>query len=91
MRIRKPRRVTELSTRRLSDEETVVLSPMGSAVVLNEVGAVVLDLCDGTRTIADVADVLCESLSGASREQVLADVESFVETLTASGCLVDGP
>ncbi len=91
MNNRKPHRASDLSTRRLSDDETVVLSPKGSAVVLNEVGAVVLELCDGTRTVDEVADVLCENLRGASPEQVRADVRSFVETLTASGCLVDGP
>jgi hypothetical protein len=88
---RKPKRVQELSTRRLSDEETVVLSPTGSAIVLNEIGAVVLDLCDGTRTIDDVANILCDALAGAERARVVQDVQAFVESLVASGCLVDGP
>jgi len=85
----RPRRQENLSTRRLSDAETVVLAPNGSAVILNEVGAVVLELCDGTHTVDDVVRILCESLGGSSEERVRADVVAFVAALAEAGCIVD--
>lgn len=87
----RPRRIADLATRKISDEETVVLSPSGSAIILNEVGAVVLELCDGTRTVDQVVAFLCESLKGANEQQVRSDVTSFVGALSEAGCLVDAP
>lgn len=87
--VTRPLRVADLATRRLSDEETVVLAPTGSAVILNEVGAVVLDLCDGSRTVEQIANIVSTTLAGANEERVQADVRSFVASLTASGCVVE--
>jgi hypothetical protein len=87
--VHKPVRARELATRRLSDDETVVLAPTGSAVILNEVGAVVLDLCDGTRTVDQIVAIVCDTLSGTTEERVRADVRSFVAKLFDSGCLVE--
>jgi len=87
--VTRPLRVADLATRRLSDEETVVLAPTGSAVILNEVGAVVLDLCDGSRTVEQIANIVSTSLEGANEERVQADVRSFVLSLSASGCVVE--
>lgn len=66
-----------------------MLSPAGSAVVLNEVGAVVLDLRDGTRSLDDIVAIVCSAFSGADEARVRADVSAFVAQLSASGCIVE--
>ena len=61
----------------------VLLYPEG-AVFLNETGAEILRLCDGSRTVADIAAEL-----GARYEaDVLADVRAYLEQL-AERDLVD--
>lgn len=61
----------------------VLLYPEG-AVFLNETGAEILRLCDGSRTVADIAAEL-----GARYEaDVLADVTAYLEQL-AERDLVD--
>lgn len=87
----KPKRGADLSVRRLSDEETVILAPTGSVLVLNEVGAALLDLCDGTRTVDELDALLCETLRGAIPETVREDVRTFLRVLSDSGCIVEAP
>lgn len=86
-----PALVADLPRRRLSDDETVLIAPTNTAIVINEVGAVVLDLLDGSRTIEDIVRILVETLQGAERSTVERDVRAFVGQLSASGCIVDAP
>jgi len=84
----RPCRVDGLAFRELADGSTVVLQPDGkAALVLNVMGAAVLDLCDGQRAIADVAALICDVFPDAARDQVEADVAALVEKLTEAGCL----
>lgn len=89
--VQRPTRVRNLATRRISDDETVVMSEAGTALILNEVGAVIIDLCDGTRSVDEIAAIVCASLAGATEERVRADVRAFVSQLSASGCIVEAP
>ena len=56
----------------------VFLYPEG-AVFLNETGAAILQLCDGRRTIAEIA----AELGVRYEADVLADVTSYLEQLAA--------
>ncbi|MBI2389187.1 MAG: PqqD family protein [Deltaproteobacteria bacterium] len=85
----RPRRARDLPIRELPDGETVVLSPSGAALVLNGTASVVVYLADGQRTVEQLADEIAANTSGATREQVLADVERIVGELTEAGCLED--
>jgi pyrroloquinoline quinone biosynthesis protein D len=66
-------------------ERHVLLYPEG-ALALNPTAAAVLELCDGNRTLDDVAGVLSEQYGGAD---VKADVEELVNAIAAKGLVVD--
>ena len=55
-------------------------------LVLNEVAAAILELCDGARTVRDIAQTLAIR-SRATPEAVEADVVSFLETMKDKGLL----
>ena len=63
----------------------VLLFPEG-ALGLNETAVQVLELCDGTRTIEEIADELSERFDGAD---VLDDVEQLLLSLANRGMVVD--
>jgi len=54
----------------------VLLYPEG-AMLLNETGAAILELCDGTRTIADISSVLGERY----KTDVGDDVRAYLDAL----------
>ncbi|HXE56452.1 MAG TPA: pyrroloquinoline quinone biosynthesis peptide chaperone PqqD [Gemmatimonadales bacterium] len=54
----------------------VLLYPEG-AVLLNETGKAILELCDGTRTVAEIA----RELGDRYRADVLADVTEYLDRL----------
>jgi pyrroloquinoline quinone biosynthesis protein D len=66
-------------------ERHVLLGPEG-ALALNPTAAAVLELCDGKRTLDDVAGALSEQYGGAD---VKADVEELVNAIAAKGLVVD--
>jgi len=57
-------------------QRRVLLYPEG-AVLLNETGAAVLDLVDGTRTIGEIAEILRERY----QTDVVADVTDYLSYL----------
>lgn len=67
-------------------ERHVLLFPEG-ALALNATAADVLALCDGRRTIDDIAHELSSRYDGAD---VRADVESLVAAIAGRGLVVDG-
>jgi len=72
---------------RIIDGEAVVLcQEAGEAMVLNEVGARILQLLDGTRSLAAVVAALGEEFE-ATEDELIADCREFVETLSAIGVL----
>ncbi|MCW2961819.1 MAG: pyrroloquinoline quinone biosynthesis protein PqqD [Thermoleophilia bacterium] len=64
-------------------ERHVLLFPEG-ALVLNETAAAVLALCDGVRTIDDIAAELAPQFGGAD---VRADVAELVAGIAAEGLM----
>ena len=63
----------------------VLLFPEG-AIALNPTAVQVLELCDGKRTIEDIAAELSTRFGGAD---VLADVESLLLDLANRGMVID--
>ena len=61
----------------------------GAYFSLNEVGAHVWNLCDGSRTIAQVVDAVCAEFD-ATPDEVTEDVVSLVDELASEKLLVDG-
>jgi len=61
----------------------------GSYFSLNEVGALVWNLCDGDRTLAEVVDGVCAEFDAAP-EEVTPDVVSLVDDLASEKLLVEG-
>jgi pyrroloquinoline quinone biosynthesis protein D len=66
-------------------EEHLLLIPEG-AVKLNATAADVLELCDGERSLDDIAGTLSERYGGAD---VRTDVEELVDAMAQRGLVVD--
>lgn len=62
----------------------------GSYYALDDVGALIWELCDGERSLAGVVAALCEQFE-APEQTVTADVLEFVEDLRREHLLVDVP
>ena len=67
-------------------EEHILLIPEG-VVRLNPTAAEVLELCDGERSLDDIAGALSERYDGAD---VRDDVAELVDAMTQKGLVVDG-
>jgi pyrroloquinoline quinone biosynthesis protein D len=65
-------------------EKPILLYPEGAAV-LNETAVSVLELCDGVRTLDDIAATLGEAYAA----DVRADVERLLGSLADRGLVVD--
>lgn len=64
----------------VQNEAVLVLPLQGEAKVLNEVGATIWRLADGSRSIRDIAAVLCEEYDVAP-EEARRDTFEFVAEL----------
>ena len=84
-----PIRQPDVETHRLPDQSVLLFGESsGAAVPVNESGARIWALCDGTRTV----DEIIEELTGfydAPRSQVDGDVRQFVSALIELGLLQD--
>jgi pyrroloquinoline quinone biosynthesis protein D len=67
-------------------ESHVLLFPEG-ALKLNETASDVLELCDGERTLDEIAGLLSGRYGGAN---VRGDVESLLDSIATRGLVVDG-
>jgi coenzyme PQQ biosynthesis protein PqqD len=72
--------------RRLDNEAVLVLPDRGEVKVLNEVGALIWQLADGTRTIAEIVTSVCTEYQ-VTQTQAEADVLEFIEELQAKAIL----
>ena len=66
-------------------EEHLLLVPEG-AVKLNATAVAVLELCDGERSVDDIAGALSERYGGAD---VRDDVQELIDAMTQRGLVVD--
>jgi hypothetical protein len=58
------------------------------AIHLNQIAAVIWKLCDGTRSVQDIVDLLCAQYPGVEAD-VDTDVHSAVQMLAAEGAILD--
>jgi coenzyme PQQ biosynthesis protein PqqD len=59
----------------------------GRYYALDEVGGRVWQLCDGTRSVRQIVEVMCDEYDAAA-DEVEADVEAFVNELVGESLLV---
>ncbi len=69
---------------RLDGEISVYHPTLTTAIYLNETGALIWELCDGSRTIGDIIDLLGEHYP-ESRSEIATDVPAIVATLVEQG------
>ncbi len=85
----KPRVATLLRVIPSSDQHMLyIYSPVdGSIKIANAVTKRVLDLCDGSRDLAEIASVLAEEFEGDALV-IQADVQALLDTLRREGLVV---
>jgi hypothetical protein len=82
----RPRLVEHVVRGELTDGEVVVSLRGGArALILNAVGDAVLDLCDGSRTIDDIAAFLRSTMSVPAEVDVARDVSNVIDELLRAG------
>ena len=70
----------------LLDGETVVTTGDRSrAVVLNPMGAAVLELCDGQHSVGEISEFICQNVAVAAPARVQEDVEKLLVELADVG------
>ncbi|HEY0510697.1 MAG TPA: PqqD family protein [Thermoanaerobaculia bacterium] len=84
------RRSSDVRYRRIEGEAVVLRQSAAEVLVLNGVGATVLDLADGRRPVAEWIDALVRQY-GADRETVARDVLEFAGEAAAAGLLEPVP
>jgi hypothetical protein len=82
----RPRVVDGVTRGELSAEEVVVSLRGGDrALILNAVGDAVLDLCDGSRTVGEIAAFLRDHMSVPANADVAGDVTAVIDELVRAG------
>lgn len=77
---KKPKRAAGIASRRIG-EETVLVSPKtGKVFVLNETGSLIWEMCDGKRSVDELAAYLAADF-GILPEQAGADVLELIQEL----------
>ena len=76
--------------RNLENEAVLVLPDRGQVKVLNQVGASIWTLADGTRTVRDIAAAICAEYD-VSQAEAEADTLAFVAELEAKGIILLSP
>lgn len=67
---------------RMIDGEVVILTTDGNEIhTLNRVGSVIWELSDGTKSLEEIASLICERFD-VSSEEAHADVLEFAEELS---------
>ena len=85
----RPRLADDVLRGELTDGEVVVSVRGGErALILNAIGDAMLDLCDGSRTVEEIATLLRESLSVPAGADVSRDVSAIVDELVRAGVIV---
>ena len=81
-----PAPAEHVQSRRLEHEAVVVLPDKGEVKVLNEVGAQIWTLVDGSRTVREIIAALCAEFE-ASPVVVEADTVKFLAELQQKGLI----
>jgi coenzyme PQQ biosynthesis protein PqqD len=84
-------RQAEVEAHQLPDQSVLLFAQSGGmALPVNESGARIWALCDGTRTVDEIVDDLA-SCYDAVRSQVDRDAREFLAKLVSHGLLNQGP
>jgi len=83
----RPERVGQVLTQRMPDALVLLDPSAGTYFSLDEVGARVWELCDGTRTVSDVVAVLTDEFD-APTEIIRDDVAELLGELAAESLVV---
>jgi pyrroloquinoline quinone biosynthesis protein D len=67
-------------------KQELILFPE-AALALNETGAAIVRLCDGTRSIDEIVDLLSKNYDNAERDALMREVMDFLDTIRARGLL----
>ncbi len=65
---------------RMDNEITVYHPTLATSLYLNETGALIWELCDGVRSVAEVINILVE-LYPEQREEIADDVRALIRRL----------
>ena len=79
-------KVASVRYRNLGDEAVVVEQEAGEMLVLNEAGAIVLDLAADGASVADIRQGLRQAF-GIDKERAAGDAQTFLTTLLKEGIL----
>ena len=82
----RPIRQSDVSAFPLDDELVLYEPEAGSTFVLNPTASFIWSLCDGDRTLEEVAEELADRY-GVSEQQALSDVAALLESLERAGFL----
>jgi hypothetical protein len=83
-------RRSDVRYRRIEGEAVVLRQSAAEVLVLNEVGAAVLDLADGRRSVGDWIAALAQEYAG-DPATLAGDVLAFAAELAAAGLLETRP
>ena len=76
----------QVATRIVDGEALIVLADSGQVNVLNPVGTRMWELMDGTRSVQQIADAICDEFDVA-RDEAERDLETFVQELIDAGAI----
>lgn len=69
------------------DGEIVLLHPTRNLIIhSNQTGALIWQLCNGTRTVDEITEILSAAYPEA-RDDIQADVPALIQTLVSRGAL----
>jgi len=74
--------------RRVFDEAVVIHQEKAEALVLNEVGASFLELCDGKRSVQQIIDLMAEQYD-IGLDVLAKDIQAFVLELSENGLITE--
>jgi hypothetical protein len=81
-----PQRTPDCRLERLENEALLFCPATASTVFLNETAALVWDLCDGTRTVSEIVDLL-RAAYPESADRLAADVEQALGRFADCGAM----
>ena len=79
---------TDVRSRELPNGEAALMTPDDEVLILlNPLGVVVWELCDGARSVDEIAATLAGQFTSVTAEQIAADVAQLVVELQRLGVL----
>ncbi len=75
----RPQRLESLVFEQQGENLHVVMAvALNKVLICNDTGRLVLDLCDGSRTVAEIVDAVSARFPQVNREQIEEDVEQYM-------------